>query len=292
MKSDPRPLLAFIVCAAIWGSTFLVIRYSNDAVPPLWGCCLRFVLAFVLLSGLALAMKHPFPKGDALKASLLYGFMEFGVSFPLLYYGEATLGSGLAAVQYAVCPVTALFAARELGMEKLSRTKLIAGLTAFLGVGVVHWNEVVAGGAPKGMLIVFLAAVAAPLAGLALQRGPQQSAFWANAVGVLVGLPIVLICSFALGEQHVMPSTWTAIWPIAYLAAFGSVGAFAMFAWLVQRWSTTTTSFLGVIVPVIAVILGAFFRAEKIGAAAIFGAGVVLISVVFVLRAEANQRIG
>ena len=47
-----RPLLAFLTCATIWGSTFLAIRLGNDTLPPLWGASLRLGLAAVLLTTL------------------------------------------------------------------------------------------------------------------------------------------------------------------------------------------------------------------------------------------------
>lgn len=290
MKAPSLPHLAFATCGLIWGSTFLVIRVGNESLPALWGCTLRFALAALILNGILLATRQKWPTGDALKAALLYGFFEFGLSMTLLYWGETVIPSGLAAVLYAVCPVVAIIAARILNMEELNPKRLGAAILAFGGVAVIFWRELLHGGAPGGLIAILIAAVAAPIAGLMLQRGPKQSAIGSNAVGVLVGLPIALIASFALGENHTLPTTAPAIFPVVYLAVVGSVGAFVIFAWLMNHWRATTVSFLGVIVPVIAVILGAVFRQEALAPGSLFGAIIVIVGVTIALKSESSAR--
>ncbi len=286
MKRPALPLLAFAACGMIWGSTFLVIRVGNDALPALWACTLRLALASVLLSLILGATRQEWPKGPALKAAAFYGFWEFGVSLPLLYWGERVVPSGLAAVLYAICPIAAMFEARILGMEKLDPRRLGAAALAFAGVVVIFWGELADGGSPAGLASIFLAAIAAPLAGLLLQRGPQQSAVGANAVGALAGLPFALLASFVLGEPHPLPATSREIFPVAYLAVAGSVGAFVIFAWLLRHWKATSATFLGVVVPVIAVVLGALARHEPFTAGSLAGGVIVLAGVILALRSE------
>src|SRR5207244_4202673 len=100
MKSSAVPAIAFAVCGLIWGSTFLAIRVGNETFPALWACALRLALATVVLGVILLVSRQPLPKGAALKSAFWYGFWEFGVSLPLLYWGEEFVPSGLAAVLY------------------------------------------------------------------------------------------------------------------------------------------------------------------------------------------------
>lgn len=283
------PLLAFIACGLIWGSTFLAIRFANDTLPPLWACSLRFLVAAVILNSILFATGQSWPRAEALKAAALYGLFEFGISMPLLYWGELVVPSGLAAVVYAICPVVAMFAARLLKMEQLSPKRLGAAVLAFVGVAVIFWREFLQGAPFSGLIAVFLAASAAPLAGLMLQRGPRQNAVGVNAVGVLVGLAFSIMASFALGEQHPLPTTMQEVFPVVYLAVMGSVVAFGLFAWLVNHWRTTTIAFLGVIVPVIAVILGALVRQETLAPGNLVGAAVVIVGVTIALRSERER---
>src|SRR5262249_15265438 len=153
-----------------------------------------------------------------LKAAILYGFWEFGIGMTLLYWSERVVPSGLAAAVYALCPLAAIFEARALGMEVLSPRKLLGAGSALVGIIVIFWSDIRSGGSLAGLCSVTLAALAAPLAALMLQRGPKQDAVGANAVGALVGLPIALVLSFVIGESHPVPSSVSQILPVAYLA--------------------------------------------------------------------------
>ena len=47
-----RIAITFVACALIWGSTFLAIRFGNEATPPVWAATIRLALASVLLFGI------------------------------------------------------------------------------------------------------------------------------------------------------------------------------------------------------------------------------------------------
>ncbi len=291
MNRPELPYAAFAGCAVIWGSTFLAIRAGDDVFPAVWACTLRLAIASLALGLLVVATRQKWPRGDALKAALWYGFLEFGIGLPLLYWGEKVVNSGLAAVLYAISPIAAMFGARAFGMEQLNPQQVGSRLLLLCwGVAIIFWRQVVAGGSSAGLAAIGVAACAGSMAAVMLQRGPRQSSIGANAVGTLVALPISLIASFALGEKHNLPTTVGQMFPIFYLAIASSVVAFGLFAWLVNHWKVTTVAFLGVIVPVIAVIVGFLARGESYAPGALFGAAVVVISVAIAIRSEAQAK--
>lgn len=291
MKAPSLPLLGFVSCGMIWGSTFLVIRVGNDSLPAVWACALRLILACVVLHSILLLTRTPWPKGAALKAAAHFGLWEFGISLPLLYWGERVVTSGLAAVIYALCPVAAMFAGAALGLDRITFRRLGAALLALAGVAVIFWRELTQGGSTLGLASVLVAAIAAPMAGLMLQRAPAQNPFAANAVGSLVGIPFCLAASFVLRERQVWPTTGREAFPVIYLALAGSVVAFVIFAWLLTRWKTSTVAFLGVIVPVIAVILGTLDRHEAFSTGNLAGAVIVVVGVTIALSSEGEAKL-
>ncbi len=290
MRRSRLPHAAFVGCGLIWGSTFLVIRIGNDSLPPLWACCLRLCLACLILNLILLGTGQKWPRGQARKAAIWYGIWEFGISMPLLYWGERVVPSGLAAILYAICPIAAMFEARAMGMEELDPRKLGAAVLAFSGVAVIFWRELDRGGSVPGLGAIFVAALAAPVAALMLQRGPRQGAVGGNAIGSFCGAVLCLCGSFALREAHPMPLTPSQFLPVLYLGIAGSTCAFVMFAWLVQHWKASTVAFLGVIIPVMAVVLGWLFRHEGLALGSLAGALAVLFGVVIAVRSEAPLR--
>ena len=91
-------------------------------------------------------------------------------------------------------------------------------------------------------------------------------------------------------RPHVWPSSWAAWGPILYLTLAGSVVAFVTYAWLVNHWPLTRISFIAVIVPLVALLIGALVRHERLTAAGAAGSGLVLVGVVMSLAAGRPAR--
>jgi drug/metabolite transporter (DMT)-like permease len=285
--SGARPWLAFGACSAIWGSTFLVIRIGDDVLAPVWAATLRLALAAALLAGFMRLSGRPLPRGPALRAALGYGAAQFGLNLPLLYWGERLVPSGLAAVIFATIPLTSALIARAFGLERLTPAKVIGAVVALAGVAVLFSTQLRAHVPPLGPAAIFVAATAASLGTVFLKRGPRQDPFGANAVGCAVGAAMCGAFSAALGERHVLPSTWAQAWPVVYLTLGGSVIAFVLMAWLVNHWAVSRTAYATVIVPVIALALGALVRHESLPPAAYTGAALVLGGLVIGMRRPA-----
>jgi drug/metabolite transporter (DMT)-like permease len=140
--------------------------------------------------------------------------------------------------------------------------------------------------APVGLGAILVGATAASLGTVLLKRGPRQDPFGANAVGCAIGAPIAGTLSFALGETHALPATLGAAWPLVYLTVGGSVGAYVIMSWLVHHWSVTRTSYVTVIVPVIALALGGLVRHERLAPASLAGAALILAGLLLGMRPE------
>ncbi len=284
--SEARPWGAFAACAAIWGSTFLVISIGNDALAPVWAATLRLALAAILLAAWTRARGRALPRGPALRAALGFGVLQFGVNLPLLYWGERLVPSGLSAVVYATIPLSSALLTRAFGLERLTPAKITGALVALGGVAVLFSSTLQAHATPLGLGAILVGATAASLGTVLLKRGPRQDPFGANAVGCAIGAVISGALSVALGEDHALPATVAAAWPVLYLTIGGSLGAYVLMSWLVNHWPVTRTAYVTVIVPVIALALGAVVRNERLTAASLGGAALVLAGLLVGMRPE------
>ena len=280
-----RIAITFVACALIWGSTFLAIRFGNEATPPVWAATIRLALASVLLFGITGAFRMPLPRGEALRGAALWGLFNLGVNLSLLYIGETTVPSGISAVLFATVPLTTALLAAAFGVERLVARKLIAAVVAIGGVAIIFAGELGVAVPFAGLLTVFAAASAAALANVLLKRAPKQQVIPLNAIGTAVGAIVCLVVSVLLGESHAIPVTMSAWLPILYLTVAGSLGAFVLFSWLVTHWSVSNASLLGVTVPIIAVILGGLVKGEQPAALTYIGAAVVISAILIALRA-------
>lgn len=288
MTGGPKAWLAFGTCGAIWGSTFLVISIGNDALAPVWAATLRLALAAVLLAAWTWWRDIRLPRGPALRAALGYGIGQFGVNLPLLYWGEKRVPSGVSAVVYATIPLSSALVARALRLERLTPAKILGALLAFGGVAALFSSGLQRHIPAGAFAAILVGATSASVGTTLLKRGPRQDPFAANAVGCAAGALLAGAASFALGEAHAFPSTFRAAWPVLYLTVAGSLVAYVVLAWLLSHWPVTRTSYITVIVPVIALALGAAVRHERLAATSLAGTVLVLGGLVLGMRLSAR----
>jgi drug/metabolite transporter (DMT)-like permease len=285
----PATLGAFAGCSLIWGSTFLFISIGNDTVAPVWAATLRLVVAAVVLNALALLGRQPLPRGRALRAAALFGFFQFGVNFPLLYWGEQWVPSALSAVLFATLPLSSALVARAFRLETLDPLKIGGALVALAGVATIFSGQVTAQLRAAPLLAVFAASLAACLGTVLLKRGPRQSPIGANAVGAGVGLLACFALSTALGEPHALPRGAGGIGSVLYLALASSVVAFVLMAWLIHHWPVTRISFVSVVAPVVAMMLGAAVRHERLTPPMLGGSALVLLGLLIGIESDRRK---
>lgn len=278
-ERSPRTYASFAAMCLVWGSTFLAIRIGNEAVAPVWSAALRLLIAAPLYALIALAVRAPWPRGAALRAALLYGFLNYGVQFALLYRGELEVPSGTSSILYATIPLTTALGAAGLKVHPLRRHEILGALVGLSGVVLVFSGALSRGGPPLALAAVLIAAIVAAFSGIVLKMGPPQSTWAVNGVGAVVGVAVCLPTSLALGESWTLPRGLAGWGPIFYLIAAGNLVAYALYGWLIAKWKVTSVNAMTLVIPVVAVLLGALVRAETLGPGTVAGAALVLVGV-------------
>src|SRR5688500_12685086 len=128
--------VAFALCCLIWGSTFLAIRIGNETVAPVWAAAIRLALAMPALALLAFATRARWPRGAALQGAILFGLFNYGVNLALLYWGEQTVPSGIAAVFYATVSLSTALLAQLLCVYRMWQLNLSMALRVLVSVVV------------------------------------------------------------------------------------------------------------------------------------------------------------
>jgi drug/metabolite transporter (DMT)-like permease len=199
--------------------------------------------------------------------------------------------SGMAAVLYATMPLTSAFLTRAFGMEALTVPKLVGAATAFAGVAILFSSTLRGDVASWGLLAIFVAATVATLGSVLLKRGPRQDPLAANAAGSAIGALMAGAATLALGEPHPLPTSAATLGPLIYLVVAGSMGAFVIMSWLVHHWPVTRTSYVSVVVPVLALGLGHAVRHERLTLINLAGVLLVLAGLVIGMRHTAARPV-
>jgi drug/metabolite transporter (DMT)-like permease len=286
-------LLYALVCL-IWGSTWLAIKLGLEGVPPFWGAGLRFVLAAVILWLMALASGQRLrlsPNGR--KAAATAGLLNFGVSYALVYWSETRIDSGIVAVLYSLMPlVTALMTAFVTKTETLTPGKTAGVVLGSAGVAALFWPE--AGGGTldlPGLLAALLSSLVAAV-NLVAQSvwSKSDDARLLNAWSMSIGAGMLLALSFLFEGGRAVTWTPANAGALLYLATAGSVVAFLAYYRLIRLLPATQVSLITLIFPVVALVLGAVFREEKLSAHAGLGIGLIFAGVTLALAAGRLKR--
>jgi drug/metabolite transporter (DMT)-like permease len=269
----------------VWGSTWLAIRIGLQGAPPFLAASLRFVVASLTLGILASAFRSRWPSNRTEWALLAFvGIVLFTLDYGLIYWGENNgVESGLAAILFATLPLqTALVAKAFLREERLTAQKLLGIAIGFGGILLIFRGEIGTAGPEKAlpMLAMVLAATCAALATVAIKRwGHATDPITFNAGSMAVGTVGLAAVSLAAREPWGMPSWPEGIGAILYLALAGSVVTFVAWNWLLKEAEATSLSFIALITPITAVLLGATLGNEMFDAVDLLGAAIVLVGI-------------
>lgn len=273
--------LLFAGCALFASGNFIAVRLSNLELPPMWGAGLRFALAGAVFTAVALALRLPRPRGSALRLTLLYGALNFGLFFALGYWSLLHVTAGTATIVTAAVPLLTLLLASAQRQEKLGARALLGSLLAVAGVGWLMATSAELAVTPLALLTLLLGALTLAQSIVIAKGLASYHPAVINAVGMSVGAALLLLLSRALGESWAWPALPEARWALAYLVTFGSVGLFGMTLLLVRRWKASATAYLMVVVPFSTLLLEYLIMGVPIRAAALAGALLVITGVWF-----------
>lgn len=285
---DPSPrspdgltLAAFALAVTIGAGNFIGVSFSNRELAPFWGAGLRFGIAAAIFVGIVLVRRLPWPRGGALRLTVLYGVLSFAVSYALMYWALVRVSAGVATVVMAVVPLATLLLAAVQGLE---RVRLRGGVGALLACAGILWmtfgpQEVVL---PLTALFAMLAASASiAQAVIVSKRIAQNHPAVTNAVGMLVGAILLLAFSAVAGEVWALPRQTEVLVAVGYLVTIGSVGLFVLALLVIRRWTASATSYMFVLFPVVTMLLDVVLTQTPITTSALVGAMLVMAGVWF-----------
>jgi drug/metabolite transporter (DMT)-like permease len=281
---------AFVVLCLVWSSTWLAIKVGLRDLPPISFVAIRFLIAVGVLVTVSLGRVRLLPSSRSDYPLLAFtGLLMFAVNYPLLFWGEKYVSSGLAAVLQATIPIFGMLFAHWLLPDEPMRWQRLAGaLVALSGVALICGRLLDRSGIMAfwgGLGIVFGAAGAAfsnvLLKRRALELAPAMIAAWQMIFGIV---PLIALGFAVEGNPIRFHWTATAWFCLLYLAVIGSALTFLLLYWLLPRMTVTNLQTISLITPPGAVALGWFLGGETFSLGSLLGACFVLVGVWVIFR--------
>ena len=274
MLRDYGVVLRTAMTPVVWGSTYVVATEFLPEGRPLLAACLRALpvgLVFVLSS-------RRLPEGNWWWRSAVLGVLNIGFFFALLFVAAFRLPGGVAATAGAIQPLVAAAMAAVVLNEALTR-RVVAGAT----VGVLGVGMLVLG--PDAALdpLGVLAAIAGTVS---MAAGVVLTKYWGRPVGLvtftgwqLAAGGLFLLPALVAFEGIPAAVTTTNVAGLVWLAVLGTGAAYANWFAGLQQLPVASISFLGLLSPVVATILGWVVLDESLGATQLAGASLILAAV-------------
>jgi drug/metabolite transporter (DMT)-like permease len=277
--------------SVVWGSTWLVIRTGLEAMPPLFGAGIRFVVAGLVMAALVPWLRaREGGERPPLVVVLVQAVTQFAGNFALVYWCETVIPSGLVSVLWATFPLmmalTGHFVTRS---ERLHGRQWFGLLLAFGGVASLFGTDVASVG-PRAVvmgLLLLLGPLGVTFSTVLIKRRASgASSLLLNRDSMLIGAVILLALSALLERGSAIHVTPAAIWSVLYLAVFGSVITFGAYIWLLRTVPAYRLSLVSYVTPVLALLLGSAVGNEPFGATTLLGTVLVLSGVALTLRRQ------
>jgi probable blue pigment (indigoidine) exporter len=279
-------LLVTALAPAAWGTTYLVTTELMPPNRPLLTALLR-----VLPVGLLMTLwGRRRPEGRWWWRTAVLGVLNIGAFQALLFVAAYRLPGGVAAMGGAILPLVVAGLAAWLLRERLRRRTAVAGVAGVTGMGLLVLG-------PQAALDP-VGVVAAATGTVVLATGVVLSKRWGNPVGVvtMTGWQLLvgglLLLPLAIVVEGPPPAFTASNWlGIGWLAIVGTGVAYALWFRGIQRLPVGAMSFLGLLSPVVATVLGWAVLGQALSPVQLVGAVLVVSAVIAAQRGTSPRPV-
>ncbi|MEA5160791.1 DMT family transporter [Cereibacter johrii] len=276
----PRASAELLLLGTIWGGSFLAnglalpqAGVAGTVAVRVGGAALVLWIAVRLL-GLAV------PRSPRIWASfLVMGLLNNVIPFTLITWGQQSIPSGLASILNAATAIFGvLVASLVLADERLTPRRIAGVLLGFAGVVTTIGPDALTGFDPRsaGQLALLGAALSYACAGAFGRRALAGLDPRMAAAGMLAGASlIVLPAALLLGGPPRLDLPLQAWGALFYLAVVASAFAYLLYYRILAVAGAGNLSLVTLIVPPVAILLGALVLGERLPPHAFAGFGLL-----------------
>ncbi|MBO9445255.1 DMT family transporter [Ruegeria sp. R14_0] len=286
-----RAWAELFLLGVIWGASFISIRVALDTIPVMTSVLHRVFWAMLALWLVVWVKRLGVPRSPRTwGAFLVMGLLNNAVPFSLMAWGQLYIETGLTSILNAATAVFGvLIAAIFFKDERLTPARGFGVGLGFLGVAIAIGLK---------NFTTFNLQSAAQLAILAGTVSYALASAWARAklsdlspivaaagmltASTLLMLPITLMID-GVPTLNLPAITWAAI---AYYSLFATAGAYLLYYRVLAMAGAGNLMLVTLIIPPVAIVLGAVLRNEALPPQAFLGFAVLAIGLVILNRAR------
>ena len=287
-------LILFIATLFCWSPTWYLIKFQLGYVDPLVSVFYRFVAASLIIfiylvikrANLRFSFNHHI-------WFLFFGTCLYSINYVFFYTSNTYLVSAFPAIVFSTVVIMNILGEWFYFKKKPTLKTFIGVAIGMLGIIIIFNKEIfnfsLSNGTHIGLLLALLGTFCASTGNMVHQRNINNNfpLIETIAFAMFYGSLITLLITQLNNTELLFEFTFRYISSLAYLSVFGSIFAFVFYLKLLERLGPGRAGYVGVVMPVIALLISTIFENLEWQLNLIAGLPILLVGAVLVI----NQKI-
>ncbi|MEY4781912.1 MAG: hypothetical protein RLZZ492_549 [Pseudomonadota bacterium] len=290
-------LILFISTLLCWSPTWYLIEFQFGVVDPLISIFYRFFIASVIVFIFLILSKKKMSFNLQQHLSfLLLGVTLFSLNYIFFYLANTYLISGIVTIAFSTILIMNILGERIYFKIKSSKETLFAAGFGIVGILIIFGNELLnfrlEDKTHIGIILSFIATFWASTGNLVHQKNSKDEIPFIQSIayGMLYGSLFTLIVAKFRGAEIIFDNSISYILSFLYLSIIGSVVAFYLYLKLLENIGSARAGYIGVIMPIIALIISTIFEGLQWTNNLIFGLPVLIFGCVLILNQKSKKN--
>jgi drug/metabolite transporter (DMT)-like permease len=289
-------LILFISTLLCWSPTWYLIKFQFGVVDPLISIFYRFFIASIIVFIFLILSKKKMSFNLQQHLSfLLLGVTLFSLNYIFFYLANTYLISGIVTIAFSTILIMNILGERIYFKIKSSKETLFAAGFGIVGILIIFGNELLnfklEDKTHIGIILSFIATFWASTGNLIHQKNSKDKIPFIQSIayGMLYGSLFTLIVAKFRGAEIIFDNSISYILSFLYLSIIGSVVAFYLYLKLLENIGSARAGYIGVIMPIIALIISTIFEGLQWTNNLIFGLPVLIFGCVLILNQKSKK---
>ncbi len=272
-----KNLTLALITSSIWGSSFLMIKYSLEELNPSDIAIYRILIGALFIN-IFVRAREDIVKTDNIKIFII-SFFWMALPFYMFGIAEQTITSSLAGLINGSTPIFVAFIAVVFYKLKVTKLQVLYIFTGFIGVGLISLSE---GINDLSFDIGFLYALIASVSyGIAVNMVEPLIKKYDSLIVIKMVIRYALLISLIMlgpSASFKLPTVEVSLVPMLILGIGGTGIAFLTYYKLLESVGRISSSFIVYMIPIFSIFFGYQFLNEITNSIQFVGIGVILSS--------------
>lgn len=294
-------IVLFLGALLFWSATWSIIGLTqvNIDLDPTISVFIRFILAGLIILAYVILTNRKLI--FSLKEHLYFfilGIFLYSGNYIFFYHSNVYLPSNIPATVFCLLTIFNILGEKFIFKKPITSMTLSGALLGITGIGIIFYQDFVNfnlnSGTTLGLMFALFATLSASAGNLIAiynKRNYNIPLLQNVAFAMIYGALVALIVSFIKGAEFYIPiSNFSYLLGLAYLIIFGSIISFLCYIRFIENTSASTGGYIGVIMPILALIISMIFEDVKPDIFFLTGLPVALIGLLLILKQESVNR--